>query len=124
VDDGRRRARPAIVTSPPAPPGATWVGPWQDGFDDRVFGGDPISAGGTAALLTGVQRRDGSTVTGVAVRVGGVAIPGGGDLAVTADLTPGQARELAAALRALADQADTLDGTLGDGDGHDDSPGR
>ncbi len=113
------------MTSLPAPPGATWVGPWQDGFDDRVFGGDPISAGGgTAALLTGVQHRDGSTVTGVAVRVGGVAIPGGGDRAVTADLTPGQARELAAALRALADQADALDGTLGDGDGRDGSPVR
>lgn len=93
----------------PPPTGATWVGPWHEGFDDRVFGGDAVSVGSTAALLTGIQHRDGATVTGVAVRVSGVAIPDG-DGTVTADLTPTQARELAAALNELADQADRLDG--------------
>jgi hypothetical protein len=99
---------------PPPPTGATWVGPWHEGFDDRVFGGDPVGVGSTAALLTGMQHRDGSTVTGVAVRVGGVVIPAG-EGAVTADLTPTQARVLAAALNELADLADELDGLDGRG---------
>ena len=97
-------------TPTPPPVGSTWVGRWDRDFDDRVFGADPLPVGSVAALLTGVQHRDGSTVSGVALRVEGTVIDGGHTLAVTADLTPGQARELAGVLETLADRAEDLDG--------------
>jgi hypothetical protein len=74
-----------------------------------VFGTDPVPIGPVAALLTGLQHRDGSTVSGVALRVQGVIIATP-ESAVTADLTPTQARELADALSAMADRAEALDG--------------
>ena len=97
-----------VVT--PFPPGAAWVGAWDEQFHDRIFGADPVIVAGAAALLTGVQNRDGSTVSGVALRVEGAPIQGGPALAVAADLTPHQARELAEALISLADRAEQLDG--------------
>lgn len=96
---------------PPAPPpGTTWSGEWDAEYGDRVYGTDPISIGKTAALLTGVQHLDGATVSGVALRVQGAMIPDHRHPAITADLTPAEARELAHALTTLADQAETLDG--------------
>lgn len=94
------------------PPGTTWTGEWNVDFDDRVYGGEPVAVGGVSALLAGVQHRSGSTVSGVALRVEGARIPDLRGAAVTADLTPAQARELAEALAALADQAETLDGLM------------
>ena len=79
------------ATTPP-PAGTTWTGDWDEHFHDRVFGAEPISVGGVAALLTGVQHRSGSTVSGVALRVEGAVIVSGPEVAVAADLTPGQAR--------------------------------
>ncbi len=86
--------------NPPPPAGTTWTGDWDEQFHDRVYGADPVPIGPVAALLTGVQHRNGSTVSGVALRVAGAVI----------DLTPVQARELAEVLTALADRAETLDG--------------
>ena len=100
-----------MTTTPPA--GTAWVGYWDEQFHDRVFGGDPVVIGDVAALLTGVQHRDGSTVSGVALRVEGAAIAGGQPVAVAADLTPGQARELAGVLAAMADRAEAVDGVAG-----------
>lgn len=97
-------------TPTPPPVGSTWVGRWDRDFDDRVFGADPLPVGSVAALLTGVQHRDGSTVSGVALRVEGTVIEGGHTHAVAADLTPEQARELAGVLGTLADRAEDLDG--------------
>ena len=97
-------------STPPPPPGTTWVGDWDGHFHDRVYGSDPVHLGGVATLLTGVQHRDGSTVSGVAVRVEGTVISGGPGSAVTADLTPEQARRLADALTVLADRAEVVDG--------------
>ena len=96
------------VTPPPA--GTTWTGEWDSRFHDRVFGGDPVAVDGVAALLTGVQHRSGSTISGVALRVAGTTIGDGRECTVTADLTPGQARELAEVLTTLADRAENLDG--------------
>ena len=101
------------VSTPSAPVGAAWVGEWDEVFHDRVFGGDPVVAGGVGVLLTGVQHRDGVTVSGVALRVEGAVIVTGRQVVVAADLTPEQARELAGALAALADRADALDGVAG-----------
>ena len=96
---------------PPAPPpGTTWSGEWDAEHGDRIYGTDPIAVGSTAALLTGVQHLNGTTVSGVALRIQGAAIPDGRHPAITADLTPAEARELAHALATLADQAETLDG--------------
>lgn len=95
---------------PAPPPGTTWTGEWNTDHGDRVYGGDPMSIGNVAALLTGLQHRSGSTVSGVALRIEGTPIPDRPRAAVTTDLTPGQARELAQALTALADQAEALDG--------------
>jgi hypothetical protein len=75
-----------------------------------VYGADPVPIGPVAVLLTGLQHRDGSTVSGVALRVEGVIISAAPESAVAADLTPTQARELADALTALADRAEALDG--------------
>ena len=97
-------------TAIPPPAGTTWTGDWDEQFGDRVYGTDPIAVGGVAALLTGVQHRNGSTVSGVALRVASSVITGGHPAAVVADLTPPQARELADALNAFADRAERLDG--------------
>ena len=97
-------------TAIPPPAGTTWTGDWDEQFGDRVYGADPIVVGDVAALLTGVQHRDGSTVSGVALRVAGAVIAGNHPAAVVADLTPPQAREIADALSALADRAERLDG--------------
>jgi len=75
-----------------------------------MYGADPVPVGPVAALLTGLQHRDGSTVSGVALRVEGVIISAATESAVIADLTPTQARELSEALTALADRAEALDG--------------
>ena len=91
------------ITAPPA--GTAWVGDWDAQFHDRVYGADPVSVGDVAALLTGVQHRDGSTVSGVAVRVGG-----GTELPIVVDLTPDQAREFGEVLIRLAGRAESLDG--------------
>lgn len=96
-------------TTPP-PAGTAWVGDWDADFDDRVYGGDPVVVGDIAALLTGVQHRNGSTVSGVALRIEGAVIGSGRRSALAADLTPGQARELAGLIVALADQAEAVDG--------------
>jgi hypothetical protein len=90
------------ATAPPA--GTAWVGDWDAQFHDRVYGADPVTVGDVGALLTGVQHRDGSTVSGVAVRVGGI------DLPIVVDLTPAQARELGEVLIGLAERAESLDG--------------
>lgn len=99
------------MTAPKTPPpaGTTWTGEWDDDFGDRVYGADPIVVGDVAALLTGVQHRNRSTVSGVALRIRGAVIAGEPG-AVVADLTPAQAREVADALSALADRAESLDG--------------
>lgn len=91
------------------PPGAAWVGEWDPEFHDRVFGADPLTVGRAAALLTGIQHRDGTTISGVALRVEGAAIGGGQNEAVAFDMTASEARELAAILLALADRAEALD---------------
>jgi hypothetical protein len=100
----------ASAPSTPPPAGTTWTGDWDEQFGDRVYGADTVPIGPVAALLTGLQHRDGSTVSGVALRVEGVIISAAPVPAVTADLTPTQARELAEALTALADRAEALDG--------------
>jgi hypothetical protein len=100
----------ASASSTPPPAGTTWTGDWDERFGDRVYGADPVPIGPVAALLTGLQHRDGSTVSGVALRVEGVIIGAAPESAVAADLTPTQARELADALTALADRAEALDG--------------
>lgn len=101
----------AGMNVPPAPPpGTTWSGEWDADHGDRVYGTDPIAIGNTAALLTGVQHLDGATVSGIALRIQGATIPDDHHPAMTADLTPTEARELAHALTTLADQAETLDG--------------
>lgn len=97
------------MTNPP-PAGTTWTGEWDEQFGDRVFGADPVPVGPVAALLTGVQHRNGATVSGVALRVEGAVIASAQQGAVAADLTPTQARELAEALTALADRAEAIDG--------------
>lgn len=96
------------TTTPPT--GTAWVGDWDADFSDRVYGSDPVVIGDVAALLTGVQHRSGATVSGVALRVDGTVIETGCTAAVTADLTPGQARDLAVVLGALADRAEAVDG--------------
>ena len=103
------------MTAPetPPPPGTTWAGDWDEQFGDRVYGADPVAIGTVAALLTGVQHRTGSTVSGVALRVAGTPLADGDHAAVVADLTPAQARELADALNGLADRAEHLDGIAG-----------
>ena len=98
------------TTSTPPPAGTTWTGEWDEQFGDRIYGTDPIVIGDTATLLTGVQHRNGSTVSGVAVRVAGAVIAGDQRGVVAADLTPAQARELADALHVLADRAERLVG--------------
>jgi len=102
----------AGASSAPPPASTTWTGDWDEQFGDRVYGADPVPVGPVAALLTGLQHRDGSTVSGVALRVQGVIITTAPEPAITADLTPNQARELADALTALADRAEALDGLL------------
>lgn len=97
----------AAVPDTPLPPGVAWVGDWDENFGDRIFGADPITVGPVAALLIGVQNRDGSTVSGVALKVQGSAMADG---RVVADLTPEQARELANVLMTLADRTERLDG--------------
>jgi len=92
------------------PPGTTWVGDWDAQFHDRVYGADPVAVGAIAALLTGVQHRNGSTVSGVAVRVAGGAVIGANELPIVVDLTPAQARELGEVLIGLATSAESLDG--------------
>jgi hypothetical protein len=96
------------TTAPPA--GTAWVGDWDTQFHDRVYGADPVAVGDIAALLTGVQHRNGSTVSGVAVRVDGGVVVGGEELPIVVDLTPAQARELGEVLIALAENAESLDG--------------
>ena len=93
-----------------APAGTAWVGDWDAQFHDRVFGADPVTIGDIAALLTGVQHRNGSTVSSVAVRVDGGAVVGGKELPIVVDLTPAQARELGEVLIGLAEKAESLDG--------------
>lgn len=82
----------------------TWTGDWDRDFDDRIFGSAPVAVGAVSALVTGLQRRDGATVSGVALRVPGLPTP--------VDLTPAQARELGAVLTAFAAQAEQIDGLL------------
>jgi hypothetical protein len=96
------------TTAPPA--GTAWVGDWDAQFHDRVYGADPVTVGDIAALLTGVQHRNGSTVSGVAVRVGGGVVVDGTELPIVVDLTPTQARELGEVLIGLAENAESLDG--------------
>lgn len=96
---------------PPAPPqGTAWTGEWDADHGDRIYGTDPIAIGNTAALLTGIQHLNGTTVSGIALRIRGTTIPDHRCPAITTDLTPTQARELAHTLTALANQAETLDG--------------
>ena len=95
---------------PPPPPGTAWVGDWDAHFNDRVYGADPVMVGGVAALLTGVQHRNGTTVSGVAVRVDSGEVVGGTELPIVVDLTPAQAREFGEVLTALAERAEMLDG--------------
>ena len=97
----------------PPPAGTAWTGDWDEQFGDRVYGTDPVVIANVAALLTGVQHRNGSTVSGVALRVAGTPLADGDHTAVIADLTPAQARELADALNGLADRAEALDGIAG-----------
>ena len=98
---------------PPAPPpGTTWSGDWDAEYGDRIFGTDPIEIGNTAALLAGIQHLDGATVSGIALRIHGATIPDDRHPAVTTDLTPTEARELAHALTTLADHAERLDGLV------------
>ena len=94
-------------TTPPA--GTAWVGEWDAQFHDRVYGADPVAVGDIAALLTGVQHRDGSTVSGVALRVDGGPVVGGRELPIVVDLTPAQAREFGELLIGLAERAEALD---------------
>lgn len=101
---------PHADQSPPPPPGTAWVGAWDAQFDDRVYGGDPVSIGGVAALLTGVQHRNGTTVSGVAVRVDRSVNVDGNESPIVVDLTPAQARELGEVLTRLAERAEALDG--------------
>lgn len=96
------------TTAPP--PGTTWVGEWDAQFHDRVYGADPVTVGDVAALLTGVQHSDRSTVSGVAIRVDGGAVVGGQELPTVVDLTPAQARELGEVLIGLAASAESVDG--------------
>ena len=98
--------------TPAPPPGTTWTGEWSTDHGDRVYGTDPIAIGSTAALLTGIQHHSGTTVSGVALRIQGTVIPDHLNPAITADLTPTQARELAHALTTLADRAEKLDGLM------------
>lgn len=99
--------------NPATPPaGTAWFGDWDEQFQDRVFGADPVAVGDIAALLTGVQHRNGSTVSGVAVRVDGglfVGGAGGTGLPIVVDLTPAQAREFGELLIGLAGRAEALD---------------
>ena len=69
-----------------------------------------MTVSGITALLTGVQHRNGSTVSGVAVRVGSGVVVGGKELPIVVDLTPAQARELGEILIGLAERAEALDG--------------
>lgn len=99
------------MTDPPAPPpGTTWTGEWNADYGDRIYGTDPVEIGNTAALLTGIQHHTGTTVSGVALRIRGAEIPDLSHPAITTDLTPTQARELAHILNTLANQAEILDG--------------
>lgn len=93
-----------------APPGASWISDWDPQFHDRVFGAEPFTVARVAAMLTGIQHRGGSTISGVALRVEGTAVVADQSGAVATDLTPSEARELAAVLLALADRAEALDG--------------
>ncbi len=96
--------------NPATPPaGTAWVGEWDPQFHDRVYGADPVAVGDIAALLTGVQHRNGSTVSGVAVRVDGSPDVGGKTLPIVVDLTPAQAREFGEIMIELAERAEALD---------------
>jgi hypothetical protein len=96
---------------PPAPPpGTAWVGEWDADYGDRIYGTDPIAIGTAAALLTGIQDLNGTTVSGIALRIQGATIPDHPHPAITTDLTPTQARELAHTLTTLANQAESMDG--------------
>jgi hypothetical protein len=75
-----------------------------------VYGADPVAVSGVAALLTGVQHRNGSTVSGVAIRMGSGVAVGGKELPIMVDLTPAQAREFGEILIGLAERAEALDG--------------
>jgi hypothetical protein len=74
-----------------------------------VYGADPVAVGGIAALLTGVQHRNGATVSGVAVRVDGARADVGNESPIVVDLTPAQAREFGEVLVGLAERAEALD---------------
>ena len=74
-----------------------------------MYGADPVAVGGIAALLTGVQHRNGATVSGVAVRVDGARAEGGDEAPIVVDLTPAQAREFGEVLVELAERAEALD---------------
>ena len=74
-----------------------------------MYGADPVAVGGIAALLTGVQHRNGATVSGVAVRVDGARADGGNESPIVVDLTPAQAREFGEVLVGLAERAEALD---------------
>ena len=101
---------PETTTPPQPPPGTAWMGDWDGHFHDRVFGTEPVAGANVAALLTGVRHRNGSTASGVALRVEGTVVGGGRQVAVAVDLMPAEARELAEVLALLADRAEALDG--------------
>lgn len=103
--------RQGVTTSDTPPPSGTeWTGEWDVHFQDRIYGSAPVLLGDITALLTGLQHRDGSTISGVTLRVQGTGIPAGNPATVAADLTPGQARDLAETLLELAGKAEKLDG--------------
>ena len=96
------------MTPPPA--GAAAVGPWVDG--ERLYRCAPAAVGDAHVAVVGAQDSDGWTVSGVELSIPDAVTVAGRPIAVAVDLDVAQARELAAALLAAADDAQRRDGLV------------
>ena len=103
-------ARTNVAAMTPPPAGAAEVGPWLDG--ERLFRCHMVAVGDVAVSVSGSQDRAGWTVNNVAVALPEAVVVAGVPIPVAVDLTVDQARELAAALLAAADDAQRRDGLV------------
>ena len=95
----------AISANYPPPAGAEWLGEWDAEYQDRVYLFPAIEVNEAKLFLTGLQTTDGRTATSVGLR-----FTDSPPMTLALDLAPVQARELARALMALADAAESVDG--------------
>ncbi|MCB1291291.1 hypothetical protein [Mycolicibacterium sp.] len=100
-----------MTTPEPQPPaGAVEVGPWVAG--ERLYRCAPTAFGDINVSVVGSQARDGWTINNVAVSLPDALAVNGRLIPVGVDRSGQQARELAAALIAAADDAARRDGLV------------